>query len=199
MTTREIQLTAKQLVFVFMLTLVAAVTVFLLGVWVGRGINVDSSLAGPAASDAGTVASARDTKAEPGKLTYPDLLQGSGASTPPIRPAPEPPPPSPPPATEKDAPPAAAPEKAKAAAATQKPAPADADGWMVQTSAYSSKANADRQAAALKAKGYPAFVASGGPPFRVRVGPYPDKAAASKVATRLQAETKDKPSVIPPR
>ena len=36
---REIQLTSKQLVFVFMSTVLVAVVVFLLGVWVGRGID----------------------------------------------------------------------------------------------------------------------------------------------------------------
>ena len=39
---REIQLTSKQLVFVFMSTVLVAVVVFLLGVWVGRGIDTGS-------------------------------------------------------------------------------------------------------------------------------------------------------------
>ncbi len=206
MTTREIQLTAKQLVFVFMSTLLAAVVVFLLGVWVGRGIGVESSVAGQQKSGTGaqettTVASAKDAAGESGKLSYPNLLQGSpsGSQTPPSRPPPEPLPTAPPPVPEAKAaaPPPADPDRSKSAAPAKPPAPAQA-GWFVQTDAVSSKANADRRVAELKAKGFDAFVTTG-PPFRVRIGPFAQKAAAEQVARSLKDSKGNLPSVIPSR
>jgi cell division septation protein DedD len=210
MTTREIQLTAKQLVFVFMSTLLAAVVVFLLGVWVGRGIGVEPAVAGQelagAGADAGTVASAKGAPSDTGKLSYPDLLQGGSKSvgSPPAgRPQGEAsaPPPATPPATEPKpaAPPPAPPERSKPTPPAQQAPPAAGEGYFVQTAAYSSKASADREAASLKAMGYAAFVTSG-PLFRVRMGPFSERAAAEKVATRLRGESKGfKPSVIPSR
>lgn len=69
----------------------------------------------------------------------------------------------------------------------------------MQIDAFSSKTNADRQAAGLKAKGYTALVTPG-PPFKVRVGPFSQKAAAEQAAARLRKEPGVKnPSVIASR
>ena len=216
--TREIQLTSKQLVFVFMSTLLVAVVVFLLGVWVGRGMGADAASA--ANRPSGPVAPATSTAStkDAGKLSYPDVLQGGpGASAnappaarprvdappapqspPPASPPPaSPPPASPPPATSKDAaktPPATGPGVTPAA---KPPAPSD-DPWVVQLGAFSSKANADGMAAELKAKGYPAFVTPG-PQFKVRVGPFAQKAAAEQTAARLRKERSKDPKGYDPR
>jgi cell division septation protein DedD len=212
--TREIQLTAKQLVFIFMSTLLVAVVVFLLGVWVGRGIGIEQSTVASQADGVTTVdlgnkgkgkaadtASAKNDK-PPEKYDYPPILQGSGPgggaasqqkpapdSAPP--PAPQPQPPAPQVASEKPLPPAPAP------AARQ--SEAGAESWYVQIDAFSSKANADRQAAGLKARGYSTLVTPG-PPFKVRVGPFAQKAAAEQAQTRLRQEPGVKnPSVIASR
>jgi DedD protein len=69
--------------------------------------------------------------------------------------------------------------------------PAEAGGWSVQVGAYRSRANADRQARDLTAKGYRAAVvapsASGGL-YRVRLGPFAQRAEADRTVTRLRSE-----------
>ena len=180
--TREIQLTAKQLVFVFMSTLLVAVVVFLLGVWVGRGMGADASVAeqrlpAPGVS-AGTTAS---VKGDAGKLTYPDVLQGKSTAPSPT------PSPAPPPAASSTPPVPASPPASRPPATAPSSPPATEDGWVVQLDAFSSKANADRMAAELKGKGYAAFVTPG-PLFKVRVGPFAKREAAEQMASRLRKE-----------
>jgi DedD protein len=194
--TREIQLTGKQLVFVFMSTLLVAVVIFLLGVWVGRGMGLEPSVAARRAADpADPTSPAVGTKsgADGPKLSYPEVLQGSGSAAAKSQPEAPPPPPAPvtPPSATKDSPkPAPPPATTKpATASTSKPAiPAD-DAWAVQLGAFSSKANADGMAAELKAKGYPAYVTPG-PQFKVRVGPFAKREAAEQVAARLRKDPK---------
>src|SRR5580765_2249524 len=103
---REIQLSGKQLIFLFMLSVVLAVSVFLLGVSVGRGVRnaADPSVDVSAASDT-TVPTAvpPPTQTKQGELTYHDQLQG-GAAPAGAAPKPGQTPPAPPPET----PPAAA-------------------------------------------------------------------------------------------
>jgi len=199
--TREIQLTAKQLVFVFMSTVLVAVVIFLLGVWVGRGIGVDAPTLAQGATDIETGAlkspppggngpappTPMKPPAEPPKFEYPKLLDGKASTTSPsAQPshdaqAPTPPPASPPP------PAPASPPPDPPAKSTAKPAAADGEGWVVQLGSYFNKANADKQAAQYKAKGYPVSVAPG-KNFRVVIGPYPERSAADQVASRLRKE-----------
>jgi DedD protein len=227
---REIQLSGKQLVFLFMASVVVAVAIFLLGVSVGRGVR--DSTSGAPVVEASAAAGATDTAAAPAamppktELTPQDqafaknLQQGgstqasapsasaSAPATPPTTEAPEvsepettaktpavtPPASStssaatPPPAPPKAAEPASAPK-------TSMPAPS-ASGWALQVNAFRSRENADKEVAQLKAKGYPAFVAPGqaGGLFRVRVGPYAQRADADRVAARMRQEGM-KPSV----
>jgi len=112
----EIQLSGKQLVFLFISAVGVAVVIFLLGVSVGRGVRgVALAGAGVDTAPSDTVVSTNPppaTQPGPGELSYHNALQGSGragAGTPPPTPASEPvtPPASsaPPPA----APPAATP------------------------------------------------------------------------------------------
>ena len=215
---REIQLTSKQLVFVFMSTVLVAVVVFLLGVWVGRGIDTGSMAAtedvvsgrppksapaDPPGPGGGAPAPAEQKQA----LTYPETLAGGGGSA---AAAPSNQSQAPPPTTSE--PPAASNPPEPASQATQPPAsssapppqrekarpPApDAESWVVQVGAFSARSGAERIAAEFKGKGYPVTVTPG-PTFRVQIGPYPKKADAEQIASRVRQEGKDA-SVIKPR
>jgi cell division septation protein DedD len=67
----------------------------------------------------------------------------------------------------------------------------------VQVNAFRSKANADREVAQLKGKGYAAFAVSStpGPLYHVRVGPFSQRGEADRTAARLQREEGLKPLV----
>lgn len=218
---REIQLSGKQLVFLFMASVVLAVVVFLLGVSVGRGVRENTGVEPATATATATDLAPPKELPPPTEIAsadtqYDNTLQGK------VTPAPLPPPqasdspdtvspadaapitePVPerptPPAVERQPPapaPAPATQKPPAPPATAKPAPAPAaDGWFLQVNAFRSRENADAQVKQLAAKGYTAFVAPGGSLFRVRVGPFPDRAAADRTAARLRNEEGLKPSV----
>jgi DedD protein len=213
---REIQLSGKQLFFLFMALVVLSVVIFLLGVSVGRGVR---GTLGPAA-EATEAAQMREpvvgtmpppTAPRPGDLSYHETLQGRPTSPAtnkpadaPSRPASPPPPPTaePTPATPttttvkpSTAPPAPQAAKPGAAATSEvaKPGspPPAAGGWLVQTGAFRTKPAADQLASQLRAKGFAAFVDGQGPDrskYRVRVGPFADRAQAEAAATRLKSE-----------
>lgn len=152
---REIQLSGKQLVFLFMAVTVVSVVIFLCGVLVGRGVQARSS-AGAAVvaaiddeADPTAAASAPAVPTGPTKVTgleYQDRLEGAGAAPEKLttRPAPTPTPttpaPSPTPAATTPAPnpttatavtaatpsPPAAPPAATPAAPAAKEAPVSA-------------------------------------------------------------------------
>lgn len=223
---REIQLSGKQLVFLFMTTLVLAVAIFLLGVSVGRGARpADGSMVEQTAEVAPPADLPPPTELTTGDLSYHETL--TGQETPPAEPEPEPEPtagvaleeldpvqepvgqappsdqaappartPAPEPAPSRAAAPAQT-ARTEPPAAVPEPPPAD-DGWALQVGAYSSRANADRQMEQLRARGFNAFVTSGGPGnlHRVRVGPFADRAEADRVAAQLVREEGLKSSVI---
>jgi cell division septation protein DedD len=215
---REIQLSGKQLVFLFMTSVVVAVGVFLLGVSVGRGVPVNSTGAMEDV-DQTTALVLPGEMPEPTELTPADtgfhdnLL---GTTTPPAEPepvsepvaeepaeetaAPAPPAPRVPPAAAPSTPTTTPPTTAPPSPATQKPvasrpAPAVTDGWFVQIGAYRSRQNADRQARELVAKGYAAAVSPSGAYFRVRVGPFAQKPEADRISARLKSEEGTESSV----
>lgn len=74
--------------------------------------------------------------------------------------------------------------------APQKVATASKSGWAVQLGSFASRDNAQKLVRQLKGKGYSAYVLGGGGSsgklYRVRVGPAPDKAAASALASKLR-------------
>jgi len=78
-------------------------------------------------------------------------------------------------------PPAAA-TKSAAAPAAAEPASGAAPQWLIQVGSFTAKANADVLLARGQAEGFSGFVEtaqlSAGNIFRVKLGPYPDKAAA---------------------
>ena len=93
-TYREIQLTKKELVFLFMSAVVVLAVVFLLGISVGRTVGAPEGLmadAGPSMASDTLVTTQPPTEADPGELTYHDDLQGGATATPGSNPAGDPP------------------------------------------------------------------------------------------------------------
>jgi cell division protein FtsN len=201
---REIQLSGKHVVFLFIAGVVAAVAIFLLGVSVGRGVSKPGQAAQavppavePAAGDSQTAELPGKTTPEQGELKYPEALLGKGdaknaASAPASSPVAvsdaAPKTPEKPAAT-----PAPSPQApAKSGAAIQAgPATASDAVWYVPVASFTSSANADKQVAQLKAKGITAKVYDAGKSvrarYRVRVGPL-DKAAADAMVAQLRKE-----------
>lgn len=202
----EIQLSGKQLVFLFMATTVVSVVIFLLGVIVGRQVKAETVIADATgtslefAADApqatlpdappGELPAQGDTPApvdeEPDQFSYHERLQQQSAAA-----AEEPAPATP------EEPPVAAPEPAPEPPA---PAPTATSGWVVQIGAYKDRATADRIVGTLKRQQFPAFVlapTAGSPTatFRVRVGPYSERREAETIAGRLQREHQYSPFV----
>jgi len=196
---REIQLSGKHVVFLFMAGAVAAIAIFLLGVSVGRGAVKPDAGADPAASPA-PVAETDASQALPpatlparGELQYQAILQGK---TDPQAATPSPSPSTSPAASSMPDPaparPAAPPPPSASPAATPAtPAPkaAVAGSWYVQIDSFNDRDNAMRRIAQLKTKGFVAslHVASGAAPYKVRMGPY-DEAFAATMMARLRKE-----------
>ena len=206
-TVREIQLSGKQLVFLFMASVVLAVAVFLLGVSVGRGVRTTMGSADPASTDLARTADAGapivmppPTKPEPRDLAYHDQLQGQTPPPSQAKPAGAPPAAAPPTgeATPVDEPRPAAPaadQKSSAAgaaavASAAKSAAPAAAGWIVQAGAFRSRARADAQVSKLKSVGLSAAVNPAADGFfQVRVGGnYAQKAEADRVAARVKKQ-----------
>jgi cell division septation protein DedD len=205
----ELSLDTRQILTLTFVGVIALGGVFVLGVAVGKKLAGEDKVAQPA-----DLLSELDAKSEP-KLTYQDeLTKEAPKPAKPIPPPPEvavvqeePKPPAPPE-------PAPAPPKVEeqpvvptrtverdagdlkeAIARAQRPAEASADGnWTLQLSAYQDKAEADRFAADLRSKGYAPFVveahvAGKGTWYRVRMGRFPSKDAASRYLADFQRET----------
>ena len=204
---REIQLSGKQVVFIFMAAVVIAVVIFLLGLQVGRGVLAQRGL--PDAS--GTSASAEMEPPPPPAST------GQGATSPVTAgeklsyaerlASPEPPAEQLRKAEEAPVPKADVPAPAPSPAAAARTDPADTrrvepagSGFAIQVAALAQRAEADAIVARLAGKGYPAYVvapAKGAPSvFRVRVGKYKDRREADTVAAKLQKEEQFKPWVV---
>jgi cell division septation protein DedD len=96
---REIQLSGKQIVFLFMSLVVVAVVIFLLGVSVGRGVRGPESVEtaqGAAPGDTIGTVTPPPTQTNPGDLKYHSMLQGQPPSGGAANPAPAEPPATPP-------------------------------------------------------------------------------------------------------
>jgi cell division septation protein DedD len=205
----EIQLNGKQLVFLFMAGTVVAVVIFLLGVFVGRGVQVQASNAQPVEAEAGpsvatappdfpsmasgtggkAPASASEDLSYPNRLGNPEPVRetlgaASGPRTEPV----------------------AAPPRAAAAPASQEPSaqsvPSEpaGDGYSIQLAALGKRAEAESIVRRLIDKGYSAYLMapSAGAPavFRVRVGKFKERREAESVSARLQKEEQFKPWIV---
>jgi len=71
---------------------------------------------------------------------------------------------------------------------TATPAPKPGTLYRVQVGAYSKRANADAQAARLKAKGYDTYIIMAGGLFKVQVGAYSQRANAEAMARKLKSD-----------
>lgn len=189
----EIQLSGKQLVFLFMATTVVSVAIFLLGVVVGRSVRADSLTMDPtvaAAADpspgaqsepAAAPSDAPVTPAEP-PLTYHQRLESEKSPAEELKPRSEPPAPS------RAAAPDPQPPVPSPAAQGAKPGT-----WAVQVQALRDRDAASQVVQRLRGKGYPAFVVAptaGAPTqlFKIQVGRYNDKTEAQQVGARLKKE-----------
>lgn len=219
----EIQLSGKQLVFLFMTGTVVTVLIFLLGVQVGRntrienaavldGADADTAASPPpaAATPSQAVAEGGPPAAEPpapatepdDELSYAKRLQSDAAPTEKLKaPASEA---SPPPSPAASAGQTRAPVPSAPAARATAPQQAAENGsrpgaWIVQVISLQDRGAAATIAKRLTGKGYPAFVldpAPGAPAiYRVQVGGYPDRRDAEQASRRLEKDEQFKPLV----
>ncbi len=209
----EIQLSGKQLVFLFIVTTTVIVVVFLCGVKVGRGARdaqmdvpeqvnaaVPATQPAPVAAPPATEPPAPAADAQE-DLSYPKRLQGDGTPQETLKRR-----------EEAKTEPAPAPKPTAAAAAAvptpvatseQVPAvPASTDNlptsgrsgtWAIQVIATKDRAIAGSVLKKLAAKGYPAFLvnpsANATPAwYKVQVGRYNDRGEAEKVSLRIKKE-----------
>jgi cell division septation protein DedD len=206
----EIQLSGKQLVFLFMSATIVLVFVFICGLLVGRSVR-DTGPGEPGGAFAAGLPSGGETTSEPvaaaeppapaeseGTLTYHDELQRKNPRTEPVTPRVEAPPP---PVPVEPAPRAAAPvEKPTPAARITPDVPTTGRPGTLVVQVFASQ---DLQAASslvkrLAARGYPAFLvppgANAAPPmYRVQVGRYTDRREAEAVSRRLEKEEQFSP------
>lgn len=215
---REIQLSGKQLVFLFMAVVVIAVVIFLTGVQVGRGVRAERGGL-PEGAQAAAAASGSEVPPPPAsatagssaspvtageKLSYAERLGGATPPADPLKGSPTPPAPKSEDTT--PTPKAEAPVSAEPARlAPPAPAPVAAaepagSGYAIQVAALRERDEADTIVKRLAGKGYPAYVLApvkGAPAvYRVRVGKFKERREADTVAARLQKEEQFKPWVV---
>jgi hypothetical protein len=202
----EIQLSGKQLVFLFMAGTIVSVFIFLCGVLVGRGAR-DARAAGlaglpsveaAAPADAQAAAGAPDPAETVDDLQYHKRLQGEAAQPEQLKKAPEPaaeapPAPEPPPA-----------EPARAEPAADVPTAGRPGSLLVQVTAVQDRGVAAGLVRKLADKGYPAFLVP--PPsrtapqiYKVQVGRFSDRREAEEVKRRLEKEEQFKPWITSSR
>ncbi len=187
---REIQLNTKQVVFLLIAVVTAGIGIFLLGVSTGKGLAQDRSgevvqMQDPAADVAASSPMPPATTPKVDEFKYHGELQGKGTR-------PEGPPPTP-----RDGPPEASPAPTpkpapvRPATAPSATSPAASGGFFVQVNSFGSRANAEREVKQLKSRGIAAFIFESkdpGPRFKVRVGPFADRPAATAMQARLRKE-----------
>jgi DedD protein len=207
----EVQLSGKQLFFLFMCAVVLAGVIFIFGVSVGRGVrNAASQTAQGDVPGDTTVAAETPTPppvANNSELSYAQALQRRGPD--PATVTPPAPPEEPAPAASAKATPtpatahppksaakieAPSPKPAPAAAGSAlSPMPAPANGsYVLQVGAFGSNDVASREVAKLQRQGHPAkvFTAPEGTParFKVQVGPFATRADVDKAIKVLRTE-----------
>jgi cell division septation protein DedD len=216
----EIQLSGKQLVFLFMATTVVSVVIFLCGVLVGRGVRSDlGATAAPPLSAAGPSVSTPSAPAVPPQigdappaadkaLTYPERLEGDKPPAETVTKRAEQVP-----APASEAPKSAAAEPRAAKVDALKPSPAtpvpvtNPKGsarpgiWAVQVVALTDRSAASAVVQRLSDKGYPAFLVtpqSGAAVqnYKVQVGKFEDRSEAEQIAGRLKKEEQFQPWIL---
>jgi cell division septation protein DedD len=185
----EIQLSGKQLVFLFMVLTAASVVIFVCGVLVGRGIAAEAGAEEPVVTEevaqtpaeAGAPASVPPTPVD--DLRYHEDLQKSGPPKADLPAAEQKPAPEPPPVVQ---------ERAPEPAVVDVPTSGRPGIWHLQVGALKSQSAAADLVRQLAAKGYPAYLenpASGAPAiYRVRVGRYKSRAEAAEMAGQIKKD-----------
>lgn len=201
----EIQLSGKQLVFLFMATTVVLVVTFLCGVLVGR--DIEAERIGDQPVETATVDQSSDDPqpdpppvtgdaptARPGEFTYDRRLSAKNPSED-LADRKQPQPEAEAAAVVPPAPTADAPPPAQQAPPEEKvdvPTSGRQGTWFLQVSALRNRSAAADTVRRLIAKGYPAYLenpaAGTSPLYRVRIGRYGNRDEAEKVAQRLQKE-----------
>jgi hypothetical protein len=174
---REIQLSGKQLVFLFMATTVVSVAIFLCGVLVGRGVGARQ------ASGSTPIADSIGRGGQVSGDELPDWTQPIDEANTEI-------------ADELYAEPSLEDEHTAAVVPSEQVLPLEP--FTVQVAALTGRASAEVIRDKLSDKGYPAYLLDPPPGvpgemFRVRVGRYQDRADAEHVRRRLEQEEKFKP------
>jgi hypothetical protein len=78
----------------------------------------------------------------------------------------------------------------------RQPAPGKRSGYGVQIGAVNTQAAADKLLADLKAAGFSGYVAKEGGLFKVRAGPWPDRAQAQQAAEQIRARLRKSPFLV---
>jgi rare lipoprotein A len=73
----------------------------------------------------------------------------------------------------------------------ERPAASANGGWSVQVAAYNTRAEGEKFAATLEARGYDARVDGTVKPFRVRIGRYSTAAEANAALAKIKAKRMD--------
>ena len=79
------------------------------------------------------------------------------------------------------------------------PPPPPPTGWQVQVAAFKTTAETEGTVSRLKELEYPAQVVQEGAWFKVRAGPFPDRARAQQALTRIARSMGVQPFLVPPR
>ena len=214
----EIQLSGKQLVFLFMATTVISVIIFICGVLVGRsvpgeGISAAEAPATTASAPSdvpapveGATPPPSTTKAE--GTSYSARLDASAGTPEKLSPIAEPPPAPAPVAAEPArltpepaATPAQEPPPARQSVQSPKPASAQPGTWAVQVVSLRDRGAANQIVQRLQGRNYPAFLvapAAGTPTqlYKVQVGKYKDRAEAERIQARLKKEEQFDPWIV---
>lgn len=202
----EIQLSGKQLVFLFMLTTVLSIFIFLVGVLVGRDVA-----AKPGGDPIPTPpVTSSELQSEPGDGSSPpaeappatpadDLGYADRVQTDPGGKPEKLPPPAPEPKPEPAKPEVSKPEPPPEAAA-KVPTSGRPGTWVIQVVALRDRAAAAATVQRLAGQGYPAFLENPAPGtprlYRVRIGRYNDRREAEQVGRRLQKEEQFNPAIM---
>lgn len=202
----EIQLSGKQIVFLFMATTVVLVSIFLCGVMVGRGVRAQQieepldvvATNGATPGDEAVAPAGPPSPPTPNDaVDYDRHLRGNKLpDEPPLKQQADPPqatpPPPPAPVTEKPV------EEPKPE--TTVPTAGRPGQWIIQIAAVKNRASATQIVQRLIDKGHPAYLQNPAPRaraplYRVRVGGFRDRREAENLALRLQKEEQFSPVV----
>ena len=200
----QIQLTGKQLVFLFIVSTTVVVAVFLCGVLVGRGARPgngaepETAMAAaphtqPAEAPVAAAEPPAPTGETPDELSYHKRLQEQGTATESLKR----------PTEQREPVPPAKPRSRPVSRVSEKssgdvPVGGRPGTWVVQVIATPDRAVATAVVTRLAGKGYPAFLLNPAPGdaqrfYKVRIGRFNDRREAEQVSQRIKKEEQFQP------